>query len=171
MRRATLRDQRRVERLWEEFLREEAYLDSRFRPADDALSRFQADYPVWLRDRTRFTGVAEVEDEVVGLITAHLWGPAPILKEEVEVFIEYLFVSPDARRRGIGTALVNEVANWAQINGSVRLRLRSLARSGDAHAFWTQLGAEPFIIERLVSLGERLPSEPKAPLGFRGNQP
>lgn len=168
---ATLADESAVAGLWSDLLREEASLDTRFRPSQDAIDRWGADYSVWLQDTTRLMAVAETEGVVTGFVSAHLWGPEPIFEEVVEVFVEYLFVRRDRRRGGVGTALVGRVAEWASSLGASRLRLRSLARSEDASLFWRSHGADPFSVEMLLELGEPAARPARARIGFRGNSP
>ena len=169
VRAATLGDRLAVEGLWLELLREEAVVDSRFRPSDDAAERWRADYPVWLQDTTRLLAIAEADGEVLGFISAHLWGPEPILEQVVEVFVEYLYVRSEGRRQGVGSALVHAVSQWASPLGAVRMRLRALALSEDADAFWRARGAQPFATEMLLDLGEPRPRPPRSALGFHGN--
>jgi GNAT superfamily N-acetyltransferase len=166
---ATRADEETVTGLWSDLLREEASLDTRFRPSPDAFDRWGADYSVWLQDATRLLAVAEIEAVVAGFVSAHLWNPEPILEERIEAFVEYLFVRPGQRRGGIGTALVNRVAEWASSLGASRLRLRSLARSEEASLFWRSHGADPFSVEMLLDLGEPAARSKRAPIGFLGN--
>lgn len=157
--------------MWSALLDEEAEVDPRFSPSEDAVDRWRADFPVWLKDSARLHFVAELDGAVAGFVSGHLWGPEPILKEEVEVFVEFLYVRKAFRRKGVGTALLTEVREWASQQGAVRLRLRSLSRSRDAYAFWQGHGADPFAIEMFISLGQPPGPRSKAPLGFGGNSP
>jgi GNAT superfamily N-acetyltransferase len=65
-----------------------------------------------------------------------------------------MWVAPDARRRGVGRALVEAVAGWARTRGATRLELSVTDRAGAATALYAGLGFEP--------TGERraLPSDP-----------
>jgi GNAT superfamily N-acetyltransferase len=110
-----------------------------------------------------------VDGNLVGFVSAHLWSPEPVLEHVVEVFIEYVFVTPDLRRRGLGSALVKHVRDWATRLGATRLRLKTLSRSSDAIAFWEQQGATPFSVEMLLDLGDSRVVERRAPMGFGGN--
>lgn len=160
-----------VEGLWSELLAEENAIDERFKPAEDALDRWRADYPEWLRDTAHFLLLAERVSDVVGFVSARLSGPAPVFEPASEVFIEYLFVSQEFRRNGVGRLLVGEVIARAAELGATRARLRSLARSDAANEFWRACGGDPYSIELVLPLHEAQRPPVREPIGFRGNSP
>jgi len=144
VRRAQVADQEAVGDLWLQFLNEQADQDDRMGIADDALDRWQNDFPVWLEDETARVYVAEGADgRVVGFVTARRWGPPPIYEESSEVYLDELFVHPEARREGYGTQLVNAVRNWFEELGARRIRLRVLTANQSGRAFWAAQEALP----------------------------
>jgi len=143
IRRAQPSDQDAVGDLWRHLLDEQAALDDRFGVAEDARDRWDNDFPLWLEDETYRVYVAEPNDEIVGFATAHRWGPPPIYAKRSEVYLDELYIDPDARRDGLGRQLVAAVQDWSDRIGARRLRLSVLSGNEEARAFWTSLEAQP----------------------------
>jgi GNAT superfamily N-acetyltransferase len=144
VRRAQPEDREAVAELWTQLLNEQAEQDDRVGIADDALDRWRNDFPVWLDDETARIYVAEGEDGTIeGFVTARRWGPPPIYEESSEVYLDELFVRPEARRMGYGTQLVHAVRYWADQIGARRVRLRVLTANPDGRAFWAAQNAIP----------------------------
>ncbi|MEN9603455.1 MAG: hypothetical protein RL545_144 [Actinomycetota bacterium] len=71
-------------------------------------------------DSVRLHGfVAEVDGEVVGL--AHCWFTHTTWLDKADLYLEDLFVSPLARRRGVGELLIRGCADFARESGSSSL--------------------------------------------------
>ncbi len=143
VRRAQPDDQAVVGDLWVELLDAQGALDDRFGVAEDARDRWNNDFPRWLDDETYRVYVAETDGEIVGFASAHRWGPPPIYEESSEVYLDELYVHPEARREGVGTQLANAVRDWTDRIGARRLRLEVLAANEAARAFWTAQDAQP----------------------------
>ncbi len=60
--------------------------------------------------------------------------------------IDQLYVHPDHRRAGVGTALVSHLCAFFAHAGADALTLRYAVGNREAAAFWTQLGFEPLIL-------------------------
>jgi GNAT superfamily N-acetyltransferase len=58
--------------------------------------------------------------------------------------LQYLFVAPPYRRRGIGRRLVSSLANWFVTHGALRVCVCVDLESEPAAPFYTSLGASPF---------------------------
>jgi len=167
VRRARRDDQEQVGALWMAFLKAQTELDDRFAVADDALDRWNNDYPVWLTNETQRIFVVEPGDTIQGFATAHRWGPPPIYEESSEIYIDELYVVPDARRRGLGTQLVRAVRHWAESLSANRLRLQMMATNEAARAFWAQQEARPFTTTMTIELAPRSSEdEPARGIGF-----
>jgi len=144
VRQAQAADQEVVGTLWQQLLDDQSELDDRMGVAEDALDRWNNDFPVWLEDETARIYVAEDEnEEVAGFVTARRWGPPPIYEESSEVYLDELYVRPEARRKGYGTQLVHAVRSWADQIGARRIRLRVLTSNQPARAFWAAQEALP----------------------------
>lgn len=156
--------------LWKAFLEEQTALDERLQMADDALERFRNDFPVWLSDETQRVFVAEQEGEVLGFAAAHRSGPPPIYAEVSEVYIDELYVTREARGKGLGRQLAAAIRHWAERLRADRLRLTMLAANDNARTFWERQGARPFsesfTIELESSPGEEEGEESKRSFGF-----
>lgn len=144
IRRARRTDRERLEALWAQLLEEQSELDPRFEVAEDAHERWANDFPLWLEDGTRRIYVAEPEGVVVGFVNAHRWGPPPIYKDASEVYVDELYVAPEARRRGWGRQLVDAVRGWADELQADRLRIGMLVANEEGAAFWKAQHARPF---------------------------
>jgi ribosomal protein S18 acetylase RimI-like enzyme len=82
------------------------------------------------------TYVAVTGDQVVGMVTLcvfrTLTGP--------KAHLDHLVVAPDARRRGIGRALVEHAMTQAQAAGASRIDLTAHERKRAGHALYEALG-------------------------------
>lgn len=158
VRRAQRDDQERLGTLWRAFLDEQAALDDRLDIADDALERWHNDFPMWLDDETRRIYVARADGAIQGFATAHRTGPPPIYAPAHEVYLDELYVVPEARRQGLGRQLVQAVQHWAEQLPAARIRLQMMSANDAANAFWEALGATPFS----TSMTMELDAEPDA---------
>lgn len=152
IRRATPDDRAAAAGLWMRLLDEHTRLDSRFEVAGDARRRWENDYLVWLRDGTWRFFVAEAGGALVGLISAHRWAPPPVYAYTEEVYVNDLFVHPDARAQGVGARLLEAVQTWAEELQAARIRIGVLAENEAGRAFWEGRGARPFSITYTLEL-------------------
>lgn len=86
-----------------------------------------------------FVVVAESGEAVVGFATGY-FTVAGVLAERL-VHLGDLYVAPEHRRRGIATALVDEVARQAAAHGIRLVRWLSLASNMELNAWYASLGA------------------------------
>ena len=152
VRRAKHADHEPLGDLWIAFMNEQAGFDDRLAVADDARERWDNDFPVWLNDDRQATFIVETDGTLCGFVTAHQWGPPPIYQADTEVYLDELYVAPEARRRGLGRQLVEAVRDWATSLGAVRIRLQALHANAAAQAFWAACGADPFAVTHTVDL-------------------
>ena len=167
VRRARKGDSDAVGRLWIDLLQSQSKLDSRFQPSDDALQRWRNDFPEWVRRDSRRIYVAEGDGAIRGFVSAERWSTPPIYRDVREIYIDELYVEPAYRRRGLGRALVEEVALWAKSEGAHRLRAGALGANGEGRTFWERVGAEAFTVTYTLEVQE--PEEPpirRGKLGF-----
>jgi GNAT superfamily N-acetyltransferase len=83
--------------------------------------------------------VAAVGDAIVGYIAGHR-----TTRHRYSGEIQYLFVKPDYRRRGIGSALVQRLADWFERDGARDICVCVDADNPAAAPFYDSLGAAPF---------------------------
>lgn len=85
-----------------------------------------------LKDPARQAWVAEAEGRIVALVA--------VAEAADVVEIEHLAVAPEARRRGIGTALVAHVLRTAAARGAAEVRLDVRRRNREARRLYGRLG-------------------------------
>jgi GNAT superfamily N-acetyltransferase len=150
IRKALTEDSARLADLWHALHAEQQLLDPRFKLADDAAERWLNDLKEWLEaPDVRHVVVAESETELVAFASAQLWWPPPIYEQSLQVHIDEIYVEPAFRRMGIGTRLFEDIREWAHANSVEQIRLGTLAKNSDSIAFWSQIGAEGFVLEML----------------------
>ena len=85
---------------------------------------------------------AFVADSIIGYIAGHLTTRHGCAGE-----VQYLFVAPAYRRRGIATALIRLLAGWCREQGAAKVCVSLDDDSPAAQPFYASLGAVP--IKRL----------------------
>ena len=152
-RRATRPDRDAAVALWTALHREHEALDARYRLADDAAERWAADFREWADSDADRIWLAEHHGEPVGLLTAHLYTPAPTFAEALMVYVDDLYVAPSARRLGAASGLMDEARAWAYGAGATDIRAGVLAGNAAARAFWAGQGAADFSVIVTLPLG------------------
>lgn len=84
--------------------------------------------------------VAEAEGVVVGWV--HVFGVFMLSSPQFFAEIGGLVVDTEARRQGIGGALMRQAEVWASEHGFAEVRLRSGLHRTDAHEFYASIGYE-----------------------------
>lgn len=56
--------------------------------------------------------------------------------------LDTLYVRPEAKGRGIGTALYQAACQWAKEQGAERVKLMTLGENRDARAFYDKMGMQ-----------------------------
>ena len=87
-----------------------------------------------------FCLVAEEQSQLVGFVTACLLAH-PVMEGQCGE-IEERYVQPHGRRRGIGSALVNQAVALLRERGTLPIRTHACADSQVAKIFWQHLGWE-----------------------------
>ena len=60
--------------------------------------------------------VAEIDEELVGLVSASIDNEDGLFKQLGTAYIHDLYVRPDYRREGLASKLMNKIENWASDN-------------------------------------------------------
>jgi len=148
-RRATPDDLDAVASLWTDLTAHHAPLDPALRMRAGAASEIRELLRAMLRDPDEATWLAwsggDAAGPPTGLCTARVELAPPILEETLRGEICDLYVSPAARRRGLGRALVAEARAWLEGRGARRIEVRVSPRNAEAQAFWRGLGFAPFM--------------------------
>lgn len=93
--------------------------------------------------------VATLDDEPAGVLLGRLVGPGPFT-DAVVLNLEALYVRPDARRRGIGHALLVAAADAAVRAGADEVFASPLPGARGMHRFLARLGFAPAAAHRVV---------------------
>jgi GNAT superfamily N-acetyltransferase len=102
---------------------------------EDAAARTHAGWVAQLRDLATFVAVIDGRD--VGIVR----GARPGKPSEAAALIS-MWVAPEARRKGVGSALVDAVIEWARAHGFARLRLEVVDDNAHAVALYARKGFE-----------------------------
>ena len=111
--------------------------------------------------------VGTVDDEVAGLLLAHVDGPGPF-SDVVALSLEALYVRGEARRRGLGHGLLVAAATLAEEVGATEVYASPLPGARGMHRFLARIGFAPAAAHRVVTtsaLQRRLAQDPSAVLG------
>ncbi len=141
IRRATRDDRAAAVLLWTALHREHEALDARYVLADGAATRWATDVAEWVRSDADRVWLADADGHTVGLLTAHLYTPAPTFAPGLMVWVDDLYVAPSARGRGVGRLLLDEARIWAHGVGATEIRAGVLATNPGGRAFWAREGA------------------------------
>ena len=86
--------------------------------------------------------VARCQESIVGFVTFELWQDTFEYETSAGV-VQNLFVDPDHRCRGIGSALLAAAESELTNRGAVRIRLEVLIANERARSFYTRHGYNP----------------------------
>ena len=104
--------------------------------------------------------LAELAGRLVGMAFAEVLVPSS-MSDERAAELSNVTVDPDVRGRGIGRALVTEVAAWARERGVRLVVLKTYSQNEEALRFWSALGFRPRYVQMTAPVDELAP--PAAP--------
>ncbi len=81
--------------------------------------------------------VAEIDDKVIGYIHGDRF---ELLYMDSLINVLCLAVNEEYRKNGVGSALLNQVEEWAKERGAVGIRLNSAMSRTSAHEFYRRMG-------------------------------
>lgn len=84
--------------------------------------------------------VAEAGSELCGVAAIH--STHMLERDEPICRVTALVVAPEARGRGVGSALIARLEREARGRGAVQLEVTTAEQRGDAHEFYERLGFE-----------------------------
>lgn len=132
--------------LWAALHREHEAHDARYRIAEDAAQRWATDIREWIRSPQDGVWLADAENAVVGLLTAHLYEPTPTFQPLLFLYVDDLYVRPPWRGSGVGRALLDAATAWGKERGAVEVRAGVLASNPSARGFWQAVGATDYSV-------------------------
>jgi GNAT superfamily N-acetyltransferase len=95
--------------------------------------------------------LARMESRDVGFLVLSR-GPLLPLMDEPAISIDHLFVLDDARRRGVGKALLARATVSADQVGAGQISTSVPASGRDEQRFFARLGFSPFVVRRVASV-------------------
>lgn len=140
VRRARPADREAVIPLWAGMMRLHHELDSRFRPAANAESLFREGFARLVNDRHTCVLVAEQDGALAGYIVGTIRVTHELLEPRFVGYVTDISVRPDARRAGIGRALVLELKAWYRERRIDVVLLRAASRNPTSLGFWEAMG-------------------------------
>lgn len=104
--------------------------------------------------------IAALDEHDVGLLTIELTSPVPRLCPQGQPYIGPTATLPDARRRGVGQALVDSALDWAHAHGYQWVSVDFATANPLSRPFWLQAGFRPtgYGLLRLIDQTTRAPS-------------
>lgn len=139
-RRAVRGDLGQIAELWRELIEHHA----------ESLPRTTRDVPVrqldaLVSDAACAAWIAERDARAVGFCTVRVETAPSGVRERARASITELYVRPEARRSGLGRALVDAALVWARERGAERVEVRVAARNDAGRSFWRSLGFGAFV--------------------------
>jgi ribosomal protein S18 acetylase RimI-like enzyme len=130
--------------MWGTMMAEHEMNDPRIRLSDAALPSYRSYIGYHLNNSGSRVLVADARDMVVGFCLVTITHNLKMFLPERYGYLSDLYVRPEARRQGVGRALVDCATAWLAVNavGSVQLQYYWFNRAGAA--FWQAIGFEPF---------------------------
>lgn len=116
---------------------------------DEKVDRYRERLDALVENPAHHIVVAELDGRVIGYAAAQDYGPAPHRDWSIARMHD-LWVSPDARGHGAGTALFEAVREWAQLHTRIRV------------LEWQSLDVAADFYRRLGLAGERADDDPRA---------
>jgi len=123
--------------------------------ADDAEARYRTALGL---DPDALHVVADEGGRLLGMAFARIEALSSI-SDERSAELSNVIVREEARRRGIGEALVTEVGRWASGRGVRRVVIKTYAANDLAMQFWEALGFRPRYVQ-LTAVAEELGARP-----------
>jgi GNAT superfamily N-acetyltransferase len=147
-------DQQAIFQLWQALMDEQHALDPRFAMADDAPKRWHNDFGDWITSHDLQIWVAEIEDQIVGFISAMRTFPPPMHQPQSMVYLQEMYVLPPLRRQGIGQKLADAALSWSRNIGATQIQMGILALNKNSLRFWEQQAAIAFSITATISINQ-----------------
>lgn len=95
--------------------------------------------------------IAKHDGRAVGYVITTS-GPLLPLVDTPAVCIEHLYVQPDCRHKGAGTALISACATLAERVGAEQVAVGVPSSEREPNRFFARLGFSPFIVRRVVGV-------------------
>ncbi len=140
VREATHQELDRVAALWTLITHHHAHLDPVFEMRSDADGELGELIRAMARDPDTTILVYDEGGDLPGMCILRVDQSPPIMREVERAEITDLGVRPEARRRGVGRALVQEALRIVRALGVARVEVQVARGNEEGQAFWRSLG-------------------------------
>lgn len=147
IREARVSDRDAIAALWMELIALHREQDARFTLAPNAeriYSRYTHDM-IRSRDARAFVAQEQETSHLVGFIMGDVQNRPAYAQAGRYGFVSDMFVQEAWRRRGVGTALFEQMRAWFLSRDAEAIQLFAAVANPDALAFWESLGMTPFL--------------------------
>lgn len=140
-------DKEAIAGLWIELIRLHRAQDARFTLADDAERVYARHAQEMIRSRDGCVLVAQEKEtgQIIGFVMGDIQNRPAYSQAGRYGFLSDIFVRPEYRQRGIGTALFAEIRRWLVSRKADAIQLFAAEANPAALAFWESLGMKPFL--------------------------
>ena len=137
---AATRDLDRVSALWTSITHHHQGIDPVFQMRPQADDEIRALLLTLYRDPDAEIFVYDDQGDILGICIVRIDHSPPIMRETDRAEITDLGVRESARRKGIGTRLLDEAIAWVEASGVRRIEIHVAKGNPAGQAFWRSRG-------------------------------
>ncbi|MFW9787585.1 MAG: GNAT family N-acetyltransferase [Candidatus Thorarchaeota archaeon] len=145
-RNATIDDLSELVKLWLESAQFHQSLEPRFQYTSDATEATESYMSKQINSEKACYRVAQIDDSIVGYIEVLVTERPPIHVHKRIGYIGSLYVTPDSRRKGIGTKLWLLAYDWLMKKGVQVINLMVASKNPAALEFWKNLNFSEIMV-------------------------
>jgi GNAT superfamily N-acetyltransferase len=131
--------------IWKEFMDFHGDIDPFFKRRVDGHENFVRLVKDWIRAEDSHVLVALDGERVIGYSVSIVLRHPPVLETEKYGFIDDLAVRSTHRRRGAGTAMLNEMFRWFKSVNVERVELQVVTKNRVGYRFWEKHGFRDYL--------------------------
>ena len=140
--------------LWLDMMRDHEGFEPRLRLTSAAGFAYQSYLTLHLRSPKSIVVLAREGGRTAGFCCAYVCQNLPMFLPAEFGYVSDLFVLPDFRRQGAGTALLSRVTEFFRAAGVACAQLQVYRQNESGRAFWEGKGFEPFFDRMWLDLDE-----------------
>lgn len=130
------------------------------RPYDDTLKADPISYydiRALIRSKDAEVAVAQVDGQLVASGYIQKRASLDFVVSEFHGYIGFLYVSPDFRRQGLNTHILNHLFDWAKANNLPEVHLAVYPENAPAVKAYRKAGFQPHLLEMRLNLDNGKP--------------